>query len=178
MRAARRDTITAEHDTAAQAPPRAIGRWGTSARAVVGVLLLTDVAFGHWARGFHPAAWVLGLVAFPAVLLAVQWLRAREGKPQLLATGPAGHALNAVVFLALYLTPFYAPALSVTSDAALIFYGASMLLAAARGYAGCEVLAVSNWLLRRDDQIGCLLFAPVDHAEHRSRQAPGRRTLS
>jgi broad specificity phosphatase PhoE len=28
---------------------------------------------------------------------------------------------------------------------------ASMLLAAARGYACCEVLAVSNWMLRRDD---------------------------
>jgi hypothetical protein len=46
------------------------------------------------------------------------------------------------VFLALYLP-------EPTSDAALIFYGASMLLAALRGYAGCEVLAVSNWRLRR-----------------------------
>jgi hypothetical protein len=70
------------------------------------------------------------------VLLAAQWLRARRGRPPLRATGPAGHALNAAVFLALYLTPFYAPALSVTSDAALIFCGASMLLAAARGYRG------------------------------------------
>lgn len=65
----------------------------------------------------------------------------------------------------IYLTPDYAPALSPTSDAALLFYGVSMLLAALRGYAGCEVLAMSNWLLRRDDQIGCLLFGPVDHLE-------------
>jgi len=28
------------------------------------------------------------------------------------------------------------------------------------------VLAVSNWLLRRDDQVGCVLFAPVDQLEH------------
>jgi len=49
----------------------------------------------------------------------------------------------------------------------MIFYCASMLLAAARGYGGCEVLAVSNWLLRRDDQIGCLVFAPVDALERR-----------
>jgi len=28
------------------------------------------------------------------------------------------------------------------------------------------VLAVSNWLLRRDDQVGCVLFAPVDPLEH------------
>ncbi|MGH8878635.1 MAG: hypothetical protein ACRD0P_15040, partial [Stackebrandtia sp.] len=69
---------------------------------------------------------------------------------------------------ALYLTPYYAPPLSVASDAALLFYGASMLLAALRGYAGCEVLAVSNRLLRRDDQIGCILFAPIDHVERRA----------
>jgi hypothetical protein len=37
-----------------------------------------------------------------------------------------------------------------------------MLLAAARGAAGCEVLAVSNWLLRRGDQIGCAVFGPID----------------
>jgi hypothetical protein len=146
-------------------PRRAIGRWGTAARLSVGVFLLADVAFGPIARGFHPAAWVLGLVGFPAVLLVAQWLRTRRGHAPLRATGPVGHAANAAVFVALYATPWYAPALSVTSDAALIFYGASMLLAAARGYRGCEVLAVSNWLLRRDDQVGCLLFAPVDHAE-------------
>jgi aryl-alcohol dehydrogenase-like predicted oxidoreductase len=67
---------------------------------------------------------------------------------------------NLAVFLALYL-------LELTSDAALIFYGASMLLAALRGYAGCEVLAVSNWLLRRDDQVGCAVFLPIDHLERR-----------
>jgi len=54
-----------------------------------------------------------------------------------------------------------------TSDAALLFYGSSMLLAAARGYAGCEVLAVSNWLLRSDDQVGCVMFWPVDETERR-----------
>ena len=80
---------------------------------------------------------------------------------------PAGHAVNAAAFAALYATPWYAPPLGFTSDAALIFYGASLLLAAARGYAGCEVLAVPNWLLRRDDQVGCVLFTPVDALERR-----------
>jgi hypothetical protein len=36
----------------------------------------------------------------------------------------------------LYTTAWCAPAIGFTGDAALIFYGASMLLAAARGYAG------------------------------------------
>jgi uncharacterized spore protein YtfJ len=49
-----------------------------------------------------------------------------------------------------------------------------MLLAALRGYAGCDVLAMSNWLLHRDDQIGCLVFWPIDHAEHRRTHAEMR----
>jgi hypothetical protein len=111
----------------------------------------------------------VGVAATDRIVLAgcPQWLRARRTRTRLQATGPVANVLNVALFLALYLTPVYAPVLSVTSDAALLFYGASMLLAALRGYAGCEVLAVSNWLLGRDDQVGCLLFWPIDHAERR-----------
>jgi hypothetical protein len=49
-----------------------------------------------------------------------------------------------------------------TRGATLVFLGSAMLFAAARGAGGCEILALSNWLLRRDDQIGCPLFWPVD----------------
>jgi hypothetical protein len=45
-----------------------------------------------------------------------------------------------------------------------------MLLAALRGDGGCEVLAVSNWLLRRDDQVGCMVFWPVDQLERHLRR--------
>jgi hypothetical protein len=55
-----------------------------------------------------------------------------------------------------------------TRNATLIFLGASMLVAALRGYGGCESLAVSNWLLRRDDQVGCLLLSPIDALEAKS----------
>jgi hypothetical protein len=77
--------------------------------------------------------------------------------------------VNLAVVAALYLTPWYLPALSFTSDAAMIFYGTSMLLAAARRYASCEVLAVSNLILHRNDRIGCVVFAPVDALECRYR---------
>jgi hypothetical protein len=125
---------------------------------------------GQYRSGFYLAAWALGLLGFPAFLLAWQWWRARRTSTTLHATGPVGYLVNCAIFFALYLTPWYAPALSVTSDAALVFYGASMLLAALRGYAGCEVLAVSNWLLRRDDQVGCVVFGPVDQLEVRERR--------
>jgi hypothetical protein len=123
--------------------------------------MVGSVVQGHLARGFHLSSWALGLVGLPALVLALQWLRARRTPTPLEATGPVSHALNLALFLALYL-------MEATSDAALIFYGTSMLLAALRGYAGCEVLAVSNWLLRRDDQVGCAVFWPVDHLECRA----------
>jgi hypothetical protein len=157
---------------------RQIGAVGTAARVVLGIFVLlfgvvggkVSVIHGQVRFGFDPLAVLLGLVAFPAVLLAGQWLRARRVPTDLQATGPLATTLNMFVFLALFLTPWYAPSLSFTSDAALVFYGASMLLAAVRGYGGCEVLAVSNWVLRRDDQVGCLVFAPVDYLERRGRR--------
>lgn len=146
---------------------RAIGVWGTAVRILIGVALVGSVLYGHATRGWHSVAWLLGLIVFPAVVLTALWWRSRRNPNPLRATGPLGHAVNVAVLLALYLTWWYAPAVAVLSDAALIFYGASMLLAAARGYAGCEVLAVSNALLRRDDQIGCAPFWPIDVAETR-----------
>jgi hypothetical protein len=101
------------------------------------------------------------------MVVGLQWLRARRTPSRLKAAGPVGPAVNLAVFLVLHLA-------EPTSDAALIFYGASMWLAALRGYAGCEVLAVSNWLLGRDDQVGCALFWLIDELErHRAGHRPG-----
>lgn len=153
---------------------RRIGVFGTAARLIVGLGLVGSVVYGHVTGPFRPAPWLLGLVGFPALLVAWQHWRARRAPERLERTGPVAHVATVALFFALYLTPDYLPALSVTSDAALLFYGASMLVAAARGYGGCEVLAVSNWLLRRDDQVGCLLFAPVDYVEDRAVRSDGR----
>ena len=153
---------------------RAIGVWGSAARVAVGVVLVGSVLYGHATSGWHPTAWLFGLLVIPATVLAAQAWRARHRPAPLRVVGPVGHVVNLAVFLALYLTTWYAPEVDMLSDAALLFYGGSMLVAAARGYAGCEVLAVSNWLLNRDDQIGCALFWPIDALEARSaaRKAP------
>lgn len=160
---------------------RHIGPLGTGARVIVGLWFLGSVIRGHVAGEFKPAPWALGLAGFPALLLGWQWWRSRRMSAPLQATGPVAHVLNIAVFFALYLTPDYAPALSATSDAALLFYGASMLVAAIRGYAGCEVLALSNWLFRRNDQVGCMVFAPVDIVERRvgrTRESAGKGLIS
>jgi hypothetical protein len=45
-------------------------------------------------------------------------------------------------------------------------------LAALRGYGGCEVLAISNWVLGRDDQVSCFVLSPVDNMESRLGRSP------
>jgi hypothetical protein len=45
-----------------------------------------------------------------------------------------------------------------------------MLVAALRGYAGCEVLAIPNTITGecpRNDRIGCIIYTPIDVAEAR-----------
>lgn len=101
-------------------------------------------------------------MGFPAVLLLSEAVRLRFSKVELRAIGPLETCVNAAVAIPLFV-------FDVTRDATLLFYGASLVISAARGYAGCEVLAISNWLLRRNDQVGCVVFSPLDAVESRMR---------
>jgi hypothetical protein len=147
-----------------------IGPIGAAARIVAGGALLGSVLYGQLSSHLTPAAWVLGLAGFPALTLAWHWWRIHRNPAPFRYSGPLSFALGATLLLVLYLTWWYAPALSATSDAALIFFGGSLALAALRGYAGCEILALSNWLLRRDDQIACAIFTPIDVLERQHRR--------
>lgn len=143
---------------------RLIGPVGTIARVVVGGGLLVVAAWGvDW---YEP---LLGLVGFPAFALIAQMLRTRFTTERLEASGGLGFWINCGITVALFAIPF-------TRVPAALFYGASILVASARGYTGCEVLAISNWLLKRDDQVGCLLFSPIDALE--KRRGDARRTRS
>lgn len=141
---------------------RAIGRLGTIARVVVGVVLVGVgvVAGGRWIGWWRLA---LGLVVMPAVILVAHFARVAFATRRLVETRHVATCVNCAAIVGLV-------TFSVTRDATLVLLGTSMLVAAARGYAGCETLAISNWLLRRDDQVGCLLFSPLD----RRRRAPAR----
>jgi len=132
-----------------------IGPIGASARVVVGTALLALAAFWrepHWSDA------ALGLIALPGLITMVLGLRARVGATPLRATGPIAHVVNIAVAPVLF-------ALPATAGPTFVFYGTSMVLAAVRRAGGCEVTAISNVLLRRDDQIGCALFGPIDLIE-------------
>jgi hypothetical protein len=155
-------------DTQATGRLRAIGPIGTAARLGAGLLLIGNVAYGQLVtHHVRPATWALGLLGFPALVLAWHVWRIRRHPARFDDTSPLSYLLGALLFLALYLTWWYAPILSVTSDAALIFFGGAMVLTALCGYAGCELLTPSNWLLGRHDQIACAVFAPFDALDRR-----------
>jgi hypothetical protein len=136
---------------------RRIGPVGTASRALVGVGLL------YLAGGAGGLSWtiewydpIIGLVALPAIMVALG-LAARHhfAGESARFTGPLAICINCAVIVALVANPFTAPG-------ALLFYGATLLVAAGRGQPGCEATVLSNIILRRDDQLGCPTFSPVD----------------
>jgi hypothetical protein len=145
---------------------RQIGIIGTTARVIIGTWLVGSVLYGHLVSGpFRPPPWIIGLIVLPSIFLTWQWARARRNPSKLKANGPIASTSNIIIFF--YFLLWTPASISFMRDAVLIFYGVSMLIAAIRGYAGCESLAISNWLLKRDDQLGCLFFSPIDFVERK-----------
>ena len=140
---------------------RAIGPIGTAGRVILGLCLILVAVWNPEWWGAGGLTWyegVLGLAGFPAAVLLFHWLRLQVSTERFDATGGLGFCLNLAIGIVLFSIPY-------TRDAFALFLGSSLLLAAARGYAGCEVTAISNWLLRRDDQVGCVVFSPLDEIE-------------
>jgi hypothetical protein len=154
---------------------RQIGPIGTASR-VVGGLIATGVPIALEGITWWDAA---GLVAMPFIATAAATLvtagNARYAPDALtrrhaICSGPTC-ALAAVLVAAAFGVGAATPA---HGDVVLwAFLGISMLLAAARGDGGCEVLAFPNAITGRSDQIGCLIYTPIDAAEarHRARLA-------
>lgn len=135
---------------------RAIGPIGTTVRILLGIAAFVSAFFLDRPRGWQVA---VGLVVMPAAFMAWQVIRARWSPEP--ARQPEFGLLVSIVLGVALLGP------EPTRPAALLFGGVSLLVAGIRGYAGCEVTAIGNWLLGRDDQIGCVVLSPVDLAEQR-----------
>ncbi len=146
---------------------RDVGIIGTVARILFGSILFGTVVYGHLNGVFRPLPWLIGLVVFPLIFTLWHSWQIKNKKARFSKTGALAKCGNVFIFLAFYFTYWYAPSIKFMSDAVLIFYGISMLFAAIRGYSRCEVLAISNWLLKRNDQLGCILFTPFDKIDEK-----------
>jgi hypothetical protein len=140
---------------------RSIGPVATALRIIValGLVYLAGGASGFsWDVEWYDL--LGGLIVLPGLTLLLGLAARRYGGKPVRFTGPAGHAVNCLVIVALVANPY-------TGGSATLFYAAMLLIAAWRGQAGCEVTVLPNWILGRDDQVGCPVFAPIDHAMSR-----------
>ena len=141
---------------------RVIGRAGTVARAVIGLVFLA-LAVTVYRADLRDL--VRGVIVLPTAATLLLALRGRDAPP--IRFGAAGHLVTIVIILVLSFV--------FAGEVLLLFYGSMMLVAAVSGSGGCEVTAVSNWLRGRDDQLGCPLFAPLDALDRASGAKPARR---
>jgi hypothetical protein len=150
---------------------REIGPIGTVARLIAAaaalVLPATLDEFSSWDL-------LVGLAALP-VLATAGFAAVRAGYERHVPGGlasPAGTCCGASTWLLAIVLAGVIPLAvltPVTFTAFWLWMGASLVLSAVRGYGGCEILAFPNILTGRCDQVGCILFTPIDQAETRSR---------
>ena len=141
---------------------RRIGPIGTASRALAGLALLY-LALSDGGRLSWDLRWyevVLGVGVLPAVMLGIGLAARRLADGPVRFTGPLSIAVNAAVGVALFASEY-------TAGGAALFVGTTLLVAAGRAQPGCELTVLSNSVLRRDDQIGCFVFTPIDEAEAR-----------
>lgn len=141
---------------------RRIGPIGTTTRLIVAAALFYLALFDSTSWRLRWYDIVLGLVVLPGLMLALALVARRRGTGPIRFTGAAGTMLNCAVIVALLANPY-------TAGGAALFYGATLLVAAWCAQPGCEATVISNWILGRDDQIGCPTFTPIDQLEARLR---------
>jgi len=165
-------SATASLRNAARVDRREIGPIGTASRVVVGLVAIAlPIALGGF--GWWDAA--AALVALPLIAAGAAALITaayRRLSPESLTRRHAICSSLACWLVAVMIVA--AVALDAVTPASgevafWVWLGASMLVAAARGYGGCEVLAAPNLLSGRRDQVGCVLFTPIDRAEAKRR---------
>jgi hypothetical protein len=151
---------------------REIGRLGTLTRVLGGTLALA-IPIALNGLGWWDLA--VGLVGLP-FFAAIAFLMVRAGYERWVPGGLAaqsGTCWGASCWLvAIVLSAFISVAAltPVSGTAFWVWIGTSLLLAATRGYGGCEILAFPNILTGRRDQVGCLVYTPIDRAEARHRR--------
>jgi hypothetical protein len=141
---------------------RRIGLVGTASRVLVGLALLyfalSDGGRLTWDVRWYEVA--LGLGVLPAVMLVIGLAAGRFARRSVRFTGPLVLAINAALGVALLANQY-------TAGGAALFVGTTLLVAAWRAQPGCELTVLSNSILRRDDEIGCFVFTPIDELERR-----------
>lgn len=132
---------------------------GRVLRLLLGILLIAES--GRFLGGAEPGL-VVGVIAVVGGLVA--------GYAALHLLISRRFAVNAWLGAFLALTPVVAVYLFGGGPGqlgALLFLGVSLVLAAARGDGGCEVMTLPGMFFGRRTHLVCIAFSPVDWVEER-----------
>lgn len=149
---------------------RAIGPLGTATRLLSGVLLLVLASVEEHVGWWEIAAGVVVLPLIAAALAALVTLGFGRYPPEAWAPGSLGWwAQGLLVGLAVIVAGIGVTYVTPADGAGplWVFLGVSFLIAAVRGFAGCEVLAIPNLLTGGYREVGCLVYSPIDLWEER-----------
>lgn len=138
--------LTKMSDRAERRQTRAIGPIGTAGRSAAGVLLIAVPIATH---GIEAGDLAGALIVFPALSWGLNWLvfvAARRSAWLTHLDARAQTWFTNVAMLVLFLLVAVAATYVTPIDAGAIwlFFGLSMIVAALRGDAACEVLAIVN----------------------------------
>ena len=150
---------------------RALGPVGTAARGFAGgLLILVPIASDGLARWDAFGA----LIVLPALSIALDRLLAAGVTRLAEVTGRLASDVTRTWLIhlgALVLILASATALTygtpIDAGAIWLFFGVSLVVAAVRGDAGCEAVAIPNAIFRRRERTGCVAFLLVDLLEGR-----------
>lgn len=140
---------------------RRIGPVGTTARAAGGVAALVVPVALSGITWWDVGAAVL-LLPSTAALAAWVFARRRWGAEPWVRSSLVLIAVIAVEVAVTFVTPLDG------AVAVWLFIGGSLLVAALRGDAACEAVAIPNAIAGRRDSTGCLVYSPIDAIEARS----------
>jgi succinate dehydrogenase hydrophobic anchor subunit len=151
---------------------RQIGPIGTGARAIAGSAAIAYTVVAHGLAAWDVGA---GLIAFP-ILASLLHAAVASAYDRLIMDRTSSRSTRSWVVSVTVLVLILAIGIGLTfvspidGGAIFLFFGASLLIVAARGDAGCEVLAVVNAISGDRDRTGCVAFAAVDSLEGRQRR--------
>ena len=170
---------TAEAHAERSVSRRQIGPLGTLARIVGGMVA---IAFPIALDGITVLEAAVALIALPLIaaiaapLITSTFRRLAPSTLQLRQAICSAPGCSLIAVMVAANSALVAPTSANGNVTIWVWLGASMLFAAARGYGGCEVLAVSNLFTGAREQIGCIVFTPIDEldASHRARTEQSR----
>lgn len=152
---------------------KALSRAGTVARGAVGVGLLVIAVTTQHLSWWDVAAAVLVLPALAVMTAAA--VNRLVGRTRLARTARIPWSPTQIMAAAVILAVVLGVGVALTyvspidGGALYAFFGMSMVIAAVKGFDGCEILALPSLVFGRTEAIWCPLYSPLDAIDTPSR---------